>query len=396
VNPRHPSPTFSDAFRRSTHRLRDHHRPGRARFTWNARGAIFQLLTSMAPRSRATILVPGFHCLAVTKPIIAAGFTIDCYRVRPDLTIDIEDLATRLHADVAAVLVIHYFGFPTDLDRVQPLVRAHGALLVEDCSHSFLTQDRGTVLGQRGDYAVFSYYKCVPSLVGGALVANGNAPLPQTRSTVAPWPVRAAVLRRWLQLADARAPKRSLRLVQRVLGSLVYRGRAHRSGPKESNAPDAANALPSPRFLDDPYLFDLSLARAGLPACVRRVIETSRWNEIALIRRRNYATLSRLIPDSEVLHRPLPRLPDGVVPYMFPLTFRDRRRHEEALRDAGVPYLRFGETLDTAIERASGMARKDAEDLSGSLMLLPIHQDFDEERITAYAGALRDCAARSR
>ena len=382
VDLRHPSPTLADAFRHRTHSLIDRHRPGAVHFTWNARGALYQLLTALPRRRGGTVLVPAYHCVALTKPLVAAGFAIDCYRVRPDFTIDVEDLATRLHADVAAVVAIHYFGFPTDLDGVLPLVREHGALLIEDCSHSFLTRDRGNWLGQRGDYAVFSYYKCAPSLVGGSLVANGSAPLPATPAAGVPWPVQLALIRRWLRQVDARAPNRSLRIVRRALASLESRGRA--------------DLLPPPRILDDPYLFDLSLARIGLPTYVRRVIEASPWDEIARARRRNYAVLSRAIRDSEVLRRPLPSLPDGVVPFMFPLLFRDRRQHETALREAGVPYLRFGEVLNSAVEMAGAKARSDAAYLSGSLLLLPVHQDLDERQIDAYVSVLLDYATKLR
>jgi perosamine synthetase len=395
VDPRHPSPTFADPFRRRAHSLRDHHRPGSVHFTWNARGALFQLFAAMPRRSGTTILVPAYHCLALIKPIVAAGFEIDCYRVRPDFTIDLEDLAARLHAGVVAVLVIHYFGFPADLDDVLPLVRAHGALLIEDCSHSFLTRDRGRWLGQRGDYAVFSYYKCTPSQVGGALVANGGAPLPEVSTAAAPWPVQLAVIRRWLKQADARAPNGPLRIVHRLLGRLVSRGLMRDDAPAGgSESSGAASVLPPPGFLDKPYLFNPLLARVDLPGYVRRIIEASPWDEIALARRRNYAALSQLIPDSTVLRRPLPHLPDGAVPYMFPLLFSDRRPHENALREAGIPYLRFGEVLHAAVESASETARTDAEHLSGSLMLLPVHQGLDERQIRAYVGVLLEYVAR--
>jgi dTDP-4-amino-4,6-dideoxygalactose transaminase len=361
------------------------------RFTWNARGALFQLLTALPRRRGSTVLVPAYHCLALTKPIEAAGFAIDCYRVRRDFTIDLEDLASRLHAGVKAVVVIHYFGFPTELDEVLGLARTHGALLIEDCSHSFLTRDRGAGLGQRGDYAVFSYYKCTPSLVGGALVTNGGAPSPQVPAAGAPWPVQLAVIHRWLQRANARAPKRPLRLVDRVLRSVVSRGFRWHGRATAPDLRDVGNALPTPGFLDNPYLFNLSLARSGLPAYVRRMIEVSPWDEITRVRRHNYTVWSRLIPDSAVIHRPLPQLPVGVVPFMFPLFFTDRRQHEIALRETALPYLRFGDTLDPAVEGASEEARADAQYLSGSVMLLPVHQDLDERQIEVYARALLDC-----
>ena len=55
VDLRYPWPTLADPFRRRTHSLRAHHRPGSVRFTWNARGALFQLLTAMPDRRGAEL-----------------------------------------------------------------------------------------------------------------------------------------------------------------------------------------------------------------------------------------------------------------------------------------------------------------------------------------------------
>jgi hypothetical protein len=290
---------------------------------------------------------------------------------------------------VAAVVVIHYFGFPTDLDRVLPLVRAHGALLIEDCSHSFLTREHGRSLGQRGDYAVFSYYKCTPCVIGGALVANAGLPLPKDEPAGAPWPAQLAVIRHWLKQVDARAPTRPMRVVDRVLGSLVRRGLVRYARRHVAGVGAETRRLP-PGFLEKPYLFDVSLARAGLPAYVQRIVEASSWDEIVIARRRNYEALVRMIPDSTLLRRPLTRLPTGVAPYMFPLLYENRGQHEQPLRAAGIPYLRFGVPLHPVIERASDAARADAEHLAARLMLLPIHQGLDEDHIRTFAGALLD------
>ena len=67
VNPRYPSPTLADAFRGRAHSLRDRHQPGSVRFTWNARGALYQLLTALPERRGATVLVPAYHCVALTQ-----------------------------------------------------------------------------------------------------------------------------------------------------------------------------------------------------------------------------------------------------------------------------------------------------------------------------------------
>jgi hypothetical protein len=180
-----------------------------------------------------------------------------------------------------------------------------------------------------------------------------------------------------------------MRVVDRVLGSLVSRGLVRHARRHVSDAGAETRRLP-PGFLGKPYFFDVSLAQAGLPAYVQRIVEASSWDEIVIARRRNYEALVRVILDSTLIRRPLTRLPAGVAPYMFPLLLENRGQHEQPLRAAGIPYLRFGVPLHPVIERASDAARADAEYLSARLMLLPIHQDLDEDHVRTYAGALLD------
>jgi hypothetical protein len=235
---------------------------------------------------------------------------------------------------------------------------------------------------------VYSYYKCVPSIVGGALVAN-DADLPiGDRVTDAPWPARLAVIRRWIRQSDGHAPKRWVGLLQRILARIARREQGWR--PVNGAAVEAPEGGATPGFLDDPYHFSSALANATLPVYVRWIVEAAPWEETIKARRRNYAAWSRSIVDDDVLHRPLPHLPEGVVPYMYPLLFRGRRAHEKPLREAGVPYLRFGETLHPAVTNASENARNSAEALSDSLLLLPVHQKLDERQVLVYADRLRD------
>ena len=384
MNLKTPSARYADLTGARVADLHEHHLPGRVRFTWNARGALFQLLKELPRCDRGTVLVPAYHCMALIQPIVAAGFEIGCYRIRPDLTVDHADLAEQMGPHVAAVLVIHYFGFPADLDDIVQLTQRQGALMIEDCSHSFLTRDLDMPLGRRGNYAIYSYYKCAPSVVGGALVANGDAPLPATPVSRAPWPARLTVLRRWIKQADERNPVWAMQLGQRALAALTRFGFDGYAGRKRL----------APGFLDEPYLFDPALASAGLPPWVRRIIEGADWNAIARARRRHYTALCSLLQDTEVVHRPIPTLPEGVVPYMFPVLFRNRIHHEAALRAAGIPFLRFGETLHGALAAASEGARADAEALSRSLLLLPVHQDVDVPILERFAARLKDYAAR--
>jgi hypothetical protein len=194
---------------------------------------------------------------------------------------------------------------------------------------------------------------------------------------------------RLLGQAAANSPGNPL---SRALVALKRRAARRTDGDRDEAAPpQAAGASGRPggaRFLNDPYHFDERLGRAPMPWYARRLVESADWERIADRRRANYRLLSSLLPDTEHLRRLWPELPDGVVPWLYPVLLEQRSDHEKPLRELGIPFIRFGETLHPEIAAASAAACRDAEWLARTLMLLPIHQRIARAHIEGYVAAL--------
>lgn len=375
----HPTLRFSDVFPRHAQSLRRQHAPHTVYLTYNARGAFYQLLMSLPKGARDTVLLPAFHCTALIEPVIRAGYKVDFYRVRPDFTVDADDLRARLSQSTALIVFIHFFGFLADLGRVLEMARANGSYVVEDCAHSFLSLENDSCAGHRSDFALFSYYKFAPSLVGGGLGVNRTDFALQTASVRVPLRERAVIAKRIAEQAALNSPQSPLSKVFLWLDEKrMERKQTKTSG--ETEVPAAPSA-----FVDDPYLFREDLARAAMPGLCRRILESCDWNAIALTRQRNYRLLSSLLHDQPVMRRAFPELPDSVVPWAFPVLLENRLKHEKALRQLGVPLFTFGEVLHPALNAFRDRAREDAEFLSRRLLLLPVHANLGEADVTSYA-----------
>ena len=76
---------------------------------------------------------------------------------------------------IKALLVVHYFGLTKNMDEVIGVCRECGIKVVEDASHSFISQflrDKNSI---KGDIEIFSMRKSLPVLDGGILrINNGN------------------------------------------------------------------------------------------------------------------------------------------------------------------------------------------------------------------------------
>jgi dTDP-4-amino-4,6-dideoxygalactose transaminase len=91
-----------------------------------------------------------------------------------DLNIDPEQIESLITEKTRAIVVMHYAGFPCDMDRILDLARHHGLRVVEDACHGPLSEYRGRKLGTLGDVGCFSFFsnKNISTGEGGMLVTG--------------------------------------------------------------------------------------------------------------------------------------------------------------------------------------------------------------------------------
>ncbi|MBI4306789.1 MAG: DegT/DnrJ/EryC1/StrS family aminotransferase, partial [Chloroflexi bacterium] len=121
------------------------------------------------------ILVPAYICDTVVDGIRAAGWQTRYYPLGEGLAPDWDWLEWNGVAGDRAMLLVHYFGFPSDLTRGTRFAEQHGLALIEDCAHAFLTAALNPEVGRTGHAAIYSWRKFLPVANGGALVERSNA-----------------------------------------------------------------------------------------------------------------------------------------------------------------------------------------------------------------------------
>ncbi|HTL52608.1 MAG TPA: DegT/DnrJ/EryC1/StrS family aminotransferase, partial [Planctomycetota bacterium] len=88
-----------------------------------------------------------------------------------------DDLARRITPRTKAVVVVHQFGHPCDMDRIMPIIRKHGLKLIEDLSHAQGGLYKGKRLGSFGDVAAMSMMSAKSFAIGegGMLITNDRS-----------------------------------------------------------------------------------------------------------------------------------------------------------------------------------------------------------------------------
>jgi perosamine synthetase len=76
-----------------------------------------------------------------------------------------------------AIIPVHLFGHPVDMDALMALAKKHNLIVIEDCAESHGATCRGRMTGSFGDMGCFSFYanKVITTGEGGMVVTNDKA-----------------------------------------------------------------------------------------------------------------------------------------------------------------------------------------------------------------------------
>jgi dTDP-4-amino-4,6-dideoxygalactose transaminase len=124
------------------------------------------------------ITVPNTF-IATTEAITHAGATIRWVDVDPrTYNLDPRKLEAAITPRTRAILPVHLYGQPAEMDAILAIARRHGLKVIEDCAQSHGARYRGQCTGAFGDLACFSFYpgKNLGAYGdGGAIVTNDDA-----------------------------------------------------------------------------------------------------------------------------------------------------------------------------------------------------------------------------
>jgi len=92
------------------------------------------------------------------------------------LTMDPADLARKITPKSRAIMVVHLFGHPTDMDPVNEIAKAHGLMVFEDCAEAHGALYKGNKVGSLSLAGGFSFFanKVLTTGEGGMVTTNDS------------------------------------------------------------------------------------------------------------------------------------------------------------------------------------------------------------------------------
>jgi perosamine synthetase len=128
------------------------------------------------------VILPSFTFIAAANAVLYQRATPVFADIDPlTLTLNPESVARAVTPRTRAILVVHTFGWPADLDPILQIASRYGARVIEDACEALGAQYRGRPVGGFGDFGVFGFYPNKPITTGeGGMLVTRDRQLAET------------------------------------------------------------------------------------------------------------------------------------------------------------------------------------------------------------------------
>ena len=121
--------------------------------------AIHLALRALGVGSGDEVITVPNTCVPTLCGVVATGATPVLADVDPGtLTLDPQALRSALTPKTRAIVPVHLYGHPCDMDPIMEIARAHNLAVVEDCAQAHGSLYKDAKCGSFGDAAAFSFY----------------------------------------------------------------------------------------------------------------------------------------------------------------------------------------------------------------------------------------------
>ena len=122
------------------------------------------------------VIVPAFTWITSASCVEYAGGNVRFVDVRKEtMNINPQEIEKAITPRTKAVIAVHLFGNPAEMDEIMEIARRHNLYVIEDCACAIGTTYKGRMVGTIGDIACFSFHPRKVITTGeGGICATSN------------------------------------------------------------------------------------------------------------------------------------------------------------------------------------------------------------------------------
>ncbi|MBR1908835.1 DegT/DnrJ/EryC1/StrS aminotransferase family protein [bacterium] len=125
------------------------------------------------------VIVPTFTYIASANPVLVVNAKPvfvdsleDTWQMSP------KDIEAKITEKTKAIIVVHLYGHPCDMDEIMRIAKEHDLYVIEDCAEAIGTKYKGQTVGSFGDIGCFSFFGNKTMTCGeGGMVVTSDATL---------------------------------------------------------------------------------------------------------------------------------------------------------------------------------------------------------------------------
>ena len=121
------------------------------------------------------VITTPFSYVATTSSILWEGCTPVFVDIEPDsLCIDTDKIEAAITSKTKAIMAVHVFGLPCNVEEIESLARQYGLKVIYDGAHAFGARYKGRSLLDYGDISVCSFHatKLFHTVEGGCIITK--------------------------------------------------------------------------------------------------------------------------------------------------------------------------------------------------------------------------------
>lgn len=144
----------------------------------NGHNALECILEAMELPKGGEVITTPFTFASTTHAIVRKGLTPVFADIKADdFTLDPASIERLITPRTCAIVPVHVYGLPCDVQAIQAIADAHGLKVVYDAAHAFNVRVGGRGIATFGDAAMFSFHatKAFNTIEGGAVCFRDSA-----------------------------------------------------------------------------------------------------------------------------------------------------------------------------------------------------------------------------
>jgi dTDP-4-amino-4,6-dideoxygalactose transaminase len=126
------------------------------------------------------IIVPANSFIASSEAVTRSGHKVVFVDIDTEsYVVSIEDLKKRITPKTKAIMAVHLYGHPCNMDELVKISKEYNLYIIEDCAQAHGAEYKGKRVGGIGDIATFSFYpgKNLGAYGDGGAITTNNLDL---------------------------------------------------------------------------------------------------------------------------------------------------------------------------------------------------------------------------